>query len=85
MRESPQGRSAGECISFAEQLGRTKAKRGAEPNYIRVGVPALAPPLSIPNHPGDMRIGTLRSIVDQLLDDCDEWELFLQSQSESES
>jgi hypothetical protein len=84
MRLHPQGRGASELISLAKKLGRTPSKRGKEPTYIRDGEPALAPPLSIPNHPGDMKVKTVQSIVDQLLDDADEWELHLMDEDEED-
>ncbi len=74
--KSPQGRKALEFESLAKQLGRYKDNRGKEPTYTRARDPALAPPLSIPNH-GDLKIGTARSIVNTLLNDVDEWEIFL--------
>lgn len=75
---SPQGRKAEDLTSMAGRLGRSISNRGKEPTYIRSGLPCLTPPLSIPNHSGDMKTGTVRSIVSQLLDDCDEWDLHLQ-------
>lgn len=78
IRTNPQGRRAEELISLARQLGRVIDPRGKEPTYVRERDPALSPPLSIPNHGGrDMKIGTVRSIVDQLLDDADEWSIHL--------
>jgi hypothetical protein len=78
MRKSPQGRSAGDFESIAKQLGRYKDPRGKEPTYVRTRDPALSPPLSIPKHSGDMRIGTAISIIDALLSDVDDWEIYLQ-------
>ncbi len=74
--KSPQGRKALEFESLAKQLGRYKDNRGKEPTYTRARDPALAPPLSIPNH-GDLKIGTARSIVKPLFNDLDEWEIYL--------
>lgn len=81
MEKSPFNRKPGDFISIANQLGRTKDNRGKEPTYTRARDPALSPPLSIPNHPGDVKPGTARSIIDALLSDVDDWEMFL---SESE-
>lgn len=74
MQKSPQGRRANDLITLALQLKRTRFNRGKEPTYIREDSPALTPPLSIPNHPGEMSVGTVRSILNQLAADCDEWE-----------
>lgn len=77
MEKSPYNRKPDDFISIAKQLGRTKDNRGKEPTYTRERDPALSPPLSIPNHPGDVKPGTARSIIDALLSDVDDWEIFL--------
>jgi hypothetical protein len=41
------------------------------------------PPLSIPNH-GDLKIGTARSIVNTLLNDVDEWEIYLKENEDND-
>jgi len=46
------------------------------PTYVRTEPPAFFP-LSIPNHSGDMPTGTARSIIESLLNNVDEWELWL--------
>jgi hypothetical protein len=81
--KSPQGRKALEFESFAKQLGRYKDNRGKEPTYTRERDAALAPPLSIPNH-GDLKIGTARSIVNTLLNDVDEWEIYLKENEDND-
>lgn len=83
MRKSPQGRKADELITIATQLGRKRENRGKEPTYVREINPELSPPLSIPNHTGDMKTGTARSIIDALLDDVGEWELYLSEQEDN--
>lgn len=77
MRKSPSGRKANDLITIAKQMGRVLDNRGKEPNYVRKENPKLSPPLSIPGHPGDLKLGTARSIIDMLLDDVDEWLIFL--------
>jgi|APMI01.1.fsa_nt_gi hypothetical protein len=84
LRKSPFNRSYKIFVSYAEQLGRYEENRGKEPNFVRKRDPALSPPLSIPKHSGDMKPGTVRSIVDQLLSDVDDWELFLLENEEDE-
>lgn len=84
IRRSPQGRKPAEFISIASQLGRIKDSRGKEPTYVRQSDPALSPPLSIPNH-GDLKIGTARSIIDALLNDVDDWEIFLQKAEDEDT
>lgn len=58
---------AAELISFAERIGRKRVKRGKEPTYERQGWF----PLTIPNHPGNLAIGTASSILDQLEEDIE--------------
>ena len=83
MRKSPQGRSYAELRAKAKDVGRSLSPRGKEPTWIRDVHPELSPPLSIPNHSGDVPIGTARSIIDQLLDDCDDWEQYLMQTEEN--
>lgn len=84
MRKSPQNRNAADFIRIAKKLGRIQDNRGKEPTFIRERDPALSPPLSIPNHPGDIKTGTARSIIDALLSDVDEWEILLESGNDYE-
>lgn len=81
LARSPQNRNYKDFVSLAKQLGRTEDKRGKEPTFVRLREPALSPPLSIPKHSGDMKIGTARSIIEALLSDVDDWEIYM---SESE-
>lgn len=62
---------------YASAVGRLKENRGKEPTWVRKHEPHLSPPLSIPNHSKDVKAGTARSILDQLLADLDEWDQFL--------
>lgn len=84
MRRSPQNRTRTDFEAIAKQLGRKKDNRGKEPTYVREIDPALSPPLSIPGHSGEMKVGTARSIIDALLNDVDDWELFLQGAADEE-
>lgn len=68
--------------SYATAVERSKQNRGKEPTWTRLRDPSLSPPLSIPNHSQDVKAGTARSIIDQLLSDLDEWEQFLDQQDE---
>lgn len=77
MRRSPQGRRSEDFQSYARSLGRNPENRGKEPTWSRGREPHLSPPLSIPDHSGEMKTNTARSIIDQLLADCDEWEIYL--------
>lgn len=63
-------------VSLAKQLGRERDNRGKEPTYVRGRDPALSPPLSIPSH-GELKVGTARSIINALLSDMDDWEIYL--------
>lgn len=85
IRLSPQGRSEREMVAIAKKVGRVRADRGSEPNYVRAEDPALTPPLSIPAHGSkDLKAGTVRNIVDALLDDVDRWEIFLLEATDDE-
>lgn len=77
MQRSPQNRNYRDFVSIAKKLGRTEDSRGKEPTYTRTRDPALSPPLSIPKHSSDMKVGTARNIIDALLSDVDDWELYL--------
>lgn len=63
--------------AYATAVGRKLENRGKEPTWIKKTDPSLSPPLSIPNHSKDIKAGTARSIIDQLLADLDEWEIHL--------
>lgn len=79
---NPQNTRATELIGLALQVGRVLENRGKEPTYIRASDPALTPPLSIPNHPGEMRALTVKSIVHALLSDCDDWDCHLDQEDD---
>ena len=68
---------------YAGIVGRLKENRGKEPTWIRKREPHLSPPLSIPNHSKNVKAGTARSILDQLLADVDEWEQFIAEQDDA--
>lgn len=70
--------------NYASAVGRRKESRGKEPTWVREFSPDLSPPLSIPNHAKDMKAGTARSVIDQLLGDLDEWEQYLDQQAEED-
>lgn len=84
MEKSPFNRKPDDFISIAKQLGRTKDNRGKEPTYTRERDPMLSPPLSIPNHPGDIKPGTARSIIDALLSDVDDWEIYFSENNDDD-
>ena len=77
MLRSPRGLKSRDLESIAQKLGRTRAKRGSEPTWVREDQPLLTPPLSIPHHSADMPPGTAKSVIEALLSDADEWDLFL--------
>lgn len=77
MQRSPQGRKALEFEGLARALGRERENRGKEPTWIRKESPYLLRPLSIPAHSKGVKTGTACSIIDALLDDVTEWELYL--------
>jgi hypothetical protein len=77
INRNPRGRSYRELVALAEKLERKLVGTGKHPTYVRGADPTLTPPLSIPSHPGDMAIGTVKEIVDILLSDVDVWEIHL--------
>ena len=77
LSHAPRGKKAEVFISLAQRLGRTRVNRGKEPTYERRVDPVFKYPLTIPNHPGDIRPGTARSIIDALMNDVDEWKEWL--------
>jgi hypothetical protein len=77
IRRHATGRRASDLEAYARQVGRVQDRRGKEPTWVRSNDPQLSPPLSIPHHSKDMAPGTVRSIIDQLLDDLDAWDTYL--------
>lgn len=78
IKKSPSGRTYKELSGIAGRLERNKVSRGKEPTFEKTDPPPFAP-LTIPGHPKDLAIGTAKSIVFQLLSDCDAWEIYLMS------
>jgi hypothetical protein len=74
LRRAPQKAIALE--RFAKKLGRVHGSpRGKEPTWINERFPGLRP-LSIPRHGGkDLAVGTKNSILNQLEDDLNAWEV----------
>lgn len=73
LRKTPQ--NARSIQKLAKALGRVIVKRGSEPNWINPKFPTLRP-VSIPDHGGkDLATGTKNSILDQLEDDLNEWNM----------
>ncbi|MFT3837151.1 MAG: hypothetical protein QM723_09155 [Myxococcaceae bacterium] len=58
-----------------------KSNRGKEPTYVSELPGHL--PLSIPNHPGDLKIGTARSILNTLEQDLEALELIAEAEVEA--
>ena len=69
---SPSGIKPAKLVGLASRLGRVLDPRGKEPTYVRKLDPTLSPPLSIPNHK-ELKVGTARNVIEQLLDDVDCW------------
>ena len=59
-----------ELERFAKRVGRRRSVRGKEPTFELAG----CRPLSIPIHPGDLRIGTKNNILDILEGDLTAYE-----------
>jgi hypothetical protein len=83
LQASPYGVRGSDLASLAKKLGRQKVNRGKEPTYERGPLVQgmLAYPLTIPGHPGDLAVGTVKSIVNSLLSDVDEYRQLLESGS----
>jgi len=71
-----------EIVRFANKCGRKKRTggMGKEPTYLSDYLP-FSTPLSIPNHPGNMSIGTAGNILAILEQDLFEIEDMLERQS----
>ncbi len=80
IRSSPNNRRSAALIAIAKKVGRKVDNRGKEPTYVRNDDPALSPPLSIPNHTKDLKPMTVKSIVDTLLSDLDDWDIYINEQ-----
>jgi hypothetical protein len=85
LSHAPRGKKAGVFIALAQRLGRTRVNRGKEPTYERKIDPVFKFPLTIPNHPGDMKPGTARSIIDALMNDVDEWKEWFDQNEEAQA
>jgi hypothetical protein len=79
IRKNPIGHMSRELQGLAKKLGREEFNRGKEPTWVRKIQPELSPPLSIPNHSAPLSPGVCRSVANALLDDCDEWDQYLQA------
>jgi hypothetical protein len=62
-----------ELESFAKKCGRRLSNRGKEPTYVSDYFPYLRP-VSIPNHPGNISVGTAGNILSFLEQDLFEWD-----------
>lgn len=58
-----------ELETLASKVGRKRHPRGKEPTWVMEDPTLRRPPLSIPNHPGDLKARTAESILDALEDD----------------
>lgn len=77
LRKSPCNINSKILVNIAKKLGRLKENHGKEPYYERKNIPPrLNGSLSIP-HRDELKPGTARNIIDFLINDVDEWELFL--------
>lgn len=68
-RKHGKGIRSRELEALASKVGRERHPRGKEPNWVMVDATLRRPPLSIPNHPGDLKPATAKSILDVLDDD----------------
>ena len=76
LRARPRSIKSSELIRLARSLGRKRFNRGKEPTFINELLPKSRP-LSIPNHPGTLKIGTAMNILDELEKDIDDHEALL--------
>lgn len=63
LRSRPNNIRSSELQKLAKSLGRKRAKRGHEPNYISDLLPRSRP-ISIPSHPGALARFTAENILD---------------------
>lgn len=85
--ELEQLRAAGSIRSsdmqgFAQRLGRSLYDRGKHPTLVNLNFPDLRP-VSIPSHSTPLKKHTARSILDQLEEDLESWELEAATTDES--
>ena len=66
-----------ELVDLARKIGRVKSSRGKEPTYVYPDSSLGLYPLSIPEHPGTLKIGTACSILNHLENDLDVLEALL--------
>lgn len=86
LQGSPRGHRPAKFVRLAKKLGRAKSNRGKEPTWVKTDPPPFDYPLSIPQHPKDVPVGTAGCIIDRLLDDVGVWESYLdQLESKEES
>jgi hypothetical protein len=82
MRRAPQ--KAQPLESLAQALGRKLANRGKEPVWVSTEFDDLYP-VSIPRHGARIvSIGTKNSILDQLEDDVQAWDMSLEDEEGSD-
>jgi hypothetical protein len=82
MRRSPQ--KSGDLDSLAMALGRKLVNRGKEPVWESTEFDHLYP-VSIPRHGArTVSIGTKNSILDQLEDDIQAWDMRLEDEDDSD-
>ena len=84
MQLNAQGCTESDLIEIAKRLRRHRTTtRGKEPTYVREHDPILQPPLSIPAHGKNMKIGTTKNIIFMLLNDVDVWQQHLDQQEDA--
>lgn len=84
MQLNAQACTESDLIEIAKRLRRHRTTtRGKEPTYVREHDPILQPPLSIPAHGKNMKIGTTKNIIFMLLNDVDVWQQYLDQQEEA--
>lgn len=76
---APHGVKRERLVALATRIGRVaRHSQGKEPRYEHVVLPGTRP-LTIPGHPGrELKVGTVRSIADHLLQDVSIWRAFLE-------
>ena len=76
MRLNVTGHKSREFERLAMAVQRKRLKGGSEPYWGRESAPAL-PPLAIPHHSAVISPGVARVIINELINDCDTWNLHL--------
>ena len=79
LRSASRSIRSNDLVSLAKKLGRERVVRGKHPQYSSTLLPNRNP-ISIPAHPGTLKVGTALKILDELEVDADGLSALLEEQ-----